>query len=116
MVKLDSFIKESFRHSTDLVINTLEKHQMIFNQSGIITSYINGEIIHSPTTKLIWFLEMVNVHIPVDFFAINEIKICLHNLILRYNIKTESCKLEPNKIICSYVLPPNSGLVFENRV
>ncbi|CAG8757258.1 2973_t:CDS:2, partial [Gigaspora rosea] len=49
--------------------------------------------------------------IPKGRYAINEIKMCLHNLILRDNIKTES-KLERNNMFLC--LPPNSGLVFEN--
>ncbi|RIB00107.1 hypothetical protein C2G38_1994680, partial [Gigaspora rosea] len=52
---------------------------------------------------------------PGRFFAVNEIKICLHKLILKYNIKTESGKIVSPIKIFTYKLPPIAGLIFENR-
>ncbi|RHZ70120.1 hypothetical protein Glove_275g14 [Diversispora epigaea] len=52
---------------------------------------------------------------PGRFFAVNEIKVGLHKLILNYHIKTPSGKIEKKKRIGPYAHPPTAGLIFENR-
>ncbi|CAG8756032.1 6412_t:CDS:2, partial [Gigaspora rosea] len=58
-----------------------------------ITSFSNGKTVHSPATKVdrsfITFGGGRHA-CPGRFFAVNEIKMCLHKLILKYNIRTES--------------------------
>jgi cytochrome P450 len=53
---------------------------------------------------------------PGRQFAINEIKIALHYLLLKYDIrKSSSEKIKP-KIYGAYKLPSDEGLIFEKRV
>jgi hypothetical protein len=49
------------------------------------------------------------------FLAVNETKIFLHKLILKYNISTKSGKIEDKIVIGPYTAPPLSAIVFENR-
>ncbi|CAG8731592.1 38649_t:CDS:10, partial [Gigaspora margarita] len=144
MVKLDCFIKESFRHSTDIaqLMHIMTGDSFTFNNGVTIpkdtafsekyfgktanefqpkrhlTSYSNGKIIHSPATKI--NKSFINFGggkhaCPGRFFAVSEIKMIFHKLILKYKIKTESGKIEPAIIISAFSFPPNSGLIFENR-
>jgi cytochrome P450 len=53
---------------------------------------------------------------PGRFFAINEIKLLLHELILKYKISTKSGKIEEKTFIGPFAKPPQSGVVFENRI
>ncbi|RIB10540.1 cytochrome P450 [Gigaspora rosea] len=153
MVKLDSFIKESLRHSTDIanlphtVITdsytfsngtTIPKGRDVylymkdtafnnkffgetscdFQPQRHITSYPNGKIVHSPATKVdrSFVIFGGGKHAcPGRFFAVNEIKMCLHKLILKYNFRTESGKIVSPTKVSSVYHPPNSALVFENR-
>ncbi|EXX70005.1 cytochrome P450 [Rhizophagus irregularis] len=52
---------------------------------------------------------------PGRFFAIHEAKIIFHKLILRYNIKTKSGKIENKTYLGPSTLPPRGSLIFENR-
>ncbi|RHZ70081.1 hypothetical protein Glove_275g83 [Diversispora epigaea] len=52
---------------------------------------------------------------PGRFFAVNEIKICMHKIILNYHIKTPSGKIEKKVQVGPFVSPPVAGLIFENR-
>ncbi|CAG8555944.1 568_t:CDS:10 [Diversispora eburnea] len=52
---------------------------------------------------------------PGRFFAVNEIKIGMHKLILNYHIKTPSGKIEKKVHLGPLTLPPVAGLIFENR-
>ncbi|RHZ85956.1 hypothetical protein Glove_58g39 [Diversispora epigaea] len=52
---------------------------------------------------------------PGRFFAVNEIKIGMHKLILNYHIKTPSGKIEKKIHSGPLASPPVSGLIFENR-
>ncbi|RIB23035.1 cytochrome P450 [Gigaspora rosea] len=153
MVKLDCFLKESFRHSSDIAMlpHTVVSNSYTFS-NGItvpkgrdvylysqdtafnnklygetsyefqpkrhITSFSNGKTVHSPATKVdrsfITFGGGKHA-CPGRFFAVNEIKICLHKLILKYNIRTESGKIVPSLKISSIKIPPIAGLIFENR-
>ncbi|CAG8470247.1 24026_t:CDS:2, partial [Gigaspora rosea] len=112
MVKLDCFLKESFRHSSD--IETSNE----FQPKRHMTSFSNGKTVHSPATKVdrsfITFGGGKHA-CPGRFFAVNKIKMCLHQLILKYNIRTESGKIVPPITFSSFKIPPISGLIFENR-
>ncbi|RHZ73199.1 hypothetical protein Glove_232g78 [Diversispora epigaea] len=52
---------------------------------------------------------------PGRFFAVNEIKICMHKLILNYHITTPSGKIEKKVYHGPFSLLPVAGLIFENR-
>ncbi|CAG8556264.1 11565_t:CDS:10, partial [Diversispora eburnea] len=52
---------------------------------------------------------------PGRFFAVNEIKVGMHKLILNYHIKTPSGKIEEKVRVGPFAFPPVSGLIFENR-
>ncbi|CAG8720131.1 13507_t:CDS:2, partial [Cetraspora pellucida] len=152
MVKLDCFIKESFRYSIDIAqlphimtdksytFNngaTIPKDREVyiymrdtafskelfgetaneFQPKRHITSNSNGKIVHSQATKLHKsFLTFGGGKhaCPGRFFAVSEIKIFFHMLILKYKIRTESGKIDPCRVMSSFTLPPNSGLIFEN--
>lgn len=153
MIKLECFLKESFRYSTaianlphtvivdsytfsngttipegrdvylymkDTAFNTkfYGDTSNDFQLKRYITSYPNGKIVHSPATKIersfITFGGGKRA-CPGRFFAVNNIKICLHNLILRYNIRTETGKIVPSRKPSLFIFPPDSGLIFENR-
>ncbi|CAG8647832.1 16054_t:CDS:2, partial [Cetraspora pellucida] len=89
-----------------------------FQPKRHLISHSNGNVVHSPATKVDRSLSTFGggKHAcPGRFFAVNEIKICLHKMILKYHIRTESGKIDPTIVKSSILLPPNSGLVFENR-
>ncbi|GBB99239.1 hypothetical protein RclHR1_03460008 [Rhizophagus clarus] len=53
---------------------------------------------------------------PGRYFAINEIKFFMHNMILNYNFRTESGKVEKRKMIGPAALPSTSGIIIEKKV
>ncbi|PKC61212.1 cytochrome P450 [Rhizophagus irregularis] len=53
---------------------------------------------------------------PGRFFAINETKLFLHKVIMKYKVSTESGKIEDKMLIGPSTSPSQGGLVFENRV
>ncbi|CAG8748315.1 15498_t:CDS:10, partial [Gigaspora rosea] len=146
MVKLDCFIKESFRHSTDIaqLMHIMTGDSFTFSNGATIpkgrdvwvymkdtafsekyfgktanefqpkrhlTLYSNGKTIHSPATKI--NKSFINFGggkhaCPGRFFAVSEIKVIFHKLILKYKIRTESGKIEPAIIISALSFPPNS--------
>ncbi|CAG8759180.1 11691_t:CDS:2, partial [Gigaspora rosea] len=144
MVKLDCLIKESLRCSTDIaaIPHILTDNSFTFSREVYvymrdlafnnnffgetsnefqpkrhITSYPNGKTVHLPSTKVdksFMTFGGGKRACPGRFFAINEIKIALHKLILRYKIRTESGKVDPARIILTLAYPPNSGLIFED--
>ncbi|CAG8808979.1 20496_t:CDS:10, partial [Gigaspora margarita] len=153
MVKLDCFLKESFRYSADpaglphtLVSDsytfsngtTIPKGRDVylymkdtafnnrffgetsndFQPNRHITSYRDGKIIHSPATRVdksfITFGGGKHA-CPGRVFAVTEIKMCLHKLILRYKIRTESGKIEPPRVLSLATFPSIAGLIFENH-
>ncbi|RIB28115.1 cytochrome P450 [Gigaspora rosea] len=72
-----------------------------FQPKRQITSYSDGKIVHSSATKIdnSFMVFRGGKHAcPGRFYAVNIIKIFLHESILRYNIRTESGKIEPPKI------------------
>ncbi|RIB23043.1 cytochrome P450 [Gigaspora rosea] len=153
MVKLDCFLKESFRFSLDIAAlphtvvgdsytfsngTTVPKDRDIyvyskdvafnnkffgetsneFQPKRHITSFSNGKTVHSPATKVdrsfITFGGGRHA-CPGRFFAVNEIKMCLHKLILKYNIRTESGKIVSPITKSFFKVAPSVGLTFENR-
>ncbi|RHZ44597.1 hypothetical protein Glove_718g33 [Diversispora epigaea] len=52
---------------------------------------------------------------PGRFFAVSEIKIGLHKLILNYHIRTPSGKVEKKVHYGPFSEPPVAGLIFESR-
>ncbi|CAG8588925.1 5808_t:CDS:2, partial [Gigaspora margarita] len=131
MVKLDCFIKESFRYSTDIgrevyiyMKDTAYSDKFFgetsneFQPKRHITSYPNGKTVHLPATKI--HKSFVNFGggkhaCPGRFFAVNEIKVFFHKLILKYKVRTESGKIVPTRMLSCFAFPSNSGLIFENR-
>ncbi|CAG8554694.1 9302_t:CDS:2, partial [Gigaspora rosea] len=153
MIKLECFIKESFRNSSDFaslphallkdsytfkngatipkgrIVNICTKDVTLssnfygetsknFQPSRHITTYSGGTTIHAPLSKV------DKGHIafgggrracPGRFLATHILKIFMHNLVLRYNIRTKSGKVDPKKIIATFVFQPTSELIFENR-
>ncbi|CAG8724851.1 10295_t:CDS:2, partial [Gigaspora rosea] len=144
MVKLDCFLKESLRYTTDIasVPHTVIGDSYTFSRDVYlymrdtsfsnkfygetshdfqpkrhITSYHNGKIVHSPAHKVDGSFVVFGggKHAcPGRLFAVNEVKMCLHKLILKYNFRTENSKIVPPIILFSVCFPPKSGLVFEN--
>ncbi|CAG8751232.1 25431_t:CDS:2, partial [Gigaspora rosea] len=151
MVKLNCFLKESFRYSSDIAMlpHTVVSNSYTFS-NGItvpkgrdvyvysqdtafnnklygetsnefqpkrhITSFSNGKTVNSPATKVdrSFIIFGGGKHAcPGRFFSVNEIKICLHKLILKYNIRTESGKIVPSLKISSVKIPPIAGLILK---
>ncbi|CAG8659303.1 21658_t:CDS:10 [Cetraspora pellucida] len=52
---------------------------------------------------------------PGRILAVTELKLCLHELILKYHIKTKSGKVDPRWKLSDFWLAPITDLVFENR-
>ncbi|RIA90939.1 cytochrome P450 [Glomus cerebriforme] len=53
---------------------------------------------------------------PGRFFAINEIKFCMHNFILKYNFRTESGKIAEKMRVGPITYPNTNGIIFEKRI
>ncbi|GBB93499.1 hypothetical protein RclHR1_21800002 [Rhizophagus clarus] len=146
MKKLDSFIKESLRHSDDtlnLPHNVISESYTFANgytipKGRIVNLYVDDLLksrdgfgddaeefkpfrfvnANSPATKVDRHYVVFGggKHAcPGRFFAINESKLILHKLILKYNIKTKSGKIENKIYIGPNTLPSWNALVFENR-
>ncbi|CAG8804849.1 5301_t:CDS:1, partial [Gigaspora rosea] len=49
------------------------------------------------------------------FMAVNQIKMVLHNVILKYNVTTETGKIPPKKYSGPVLNRVYDGLVFERR-
>ncbi|RIA93394.1 cytochrome P450 [Glomus cerebriforme] len=52
---------------------------------------------------------------PGRYFAINEVKFFMHNLILKYNFRTESGKIVKKKRFGPMAFPSSEKVIFENR-
>ncbi|CAB4377950.1 unnamed protein product [Rhizophagus irregularis] len=52
---------------------------------------------------------------PGRQLAVNEIKFFLHNIILKYNLRTESGKIEGPNIFGPVKRPSDAGIIFEKR-
>ncbi|RIA99441.1 cytochrome P450 [Glomus cerebriforme] len=53
---------------------------------------------------------------PGRFFAVNELKVALHFIILKYNVKNVSGKRIKPKRIGGFVLPSDDGMIFEKKL
>ncbi|RHZ80794.1 hypothetical protein Glove_132g15 [Diversispora epigaea] len=145
MVKLDSFLRESIRNFSDvagLMHRCMEdsftfKNNTTIPKDRIVYIYLNDSFynkVYGPeprsfqpyyglnnnklATKIDknYYAFGAGKHAcPGRFLAINEIKICVHKLILNYHIKTESGKTDERGYDGPYVLPLNTGIVFEKR-
>ncbi|RHZ44590.1 hypothetical protein Glove_718g34 [Diversispora epigaea] len=145
MVKLDSFLRESLRTFGSVAANPHRcfesytfKNGMTVPKGRIIQTYLSD--IHYNTTAYgpnprsflpfhglennfpasktdrDYFVFGAGKHAcPGRFFAVNEIKIGLHKLILNYHIRTPSGKTEKKLNYGPVALPPVAGLIFENR-
>ncbi|CAG8601487.1 25029_t:CDS:10 [Cetraspora pellucida] len=147
MVKLDSFIKESFRNSDDVLglphlcisksnytfkngyqipegriafLNFLDTHydKEIQGQDPMeFYAYRHLERNASATKierNLIIFGNGKH-SCPGRFLAVNEIKIILHKIILKYNVRTETGKITPKRYFGPILKRTYDGIVFENR-
>uniref|UniRef100_A0A1D1Y8D8 Ent-kaurene oxidase n=1 Tax=Anthurium amnicola TaxID=1678845 RepID=A0A1D1Y8D8_9ARAE len=147
MKKLDSFVKESLRLSSDLVELP---HYMISESYTFSNGFTipGGRIVNLYTSDLLTSKEAFGVDAkefkpyrfvdttnssatkvdrsyivfgggkhacPGRYFAVNETKLFLHKVILKYKISTKSGKVENKLSYGPATLPPQSGLVFENR-
>ncbi|CAI2172017.1 5635_t:CDS:10 [Funneliformis geosporum] len=146
MEKLDSFVKESLRHTGDTITfpHTVIPERYTFSNGYTVPK---GRIINMYTESLLKSKEsygddaeefkpyqFVNKNSPatnVDrsyiifgggkrscpgrFFAVNEIKLALHKLILRYHIETKSGIIENKFILGPITLPPRNSLIFKDR-
>ncbi|CAG8468068.1 10533_t:CDS:10 [Diversispora eburnea] len=145
MVKLDSFLRESLRTFDAVAAfphRCLEsytfKNGMTIPKGRIVQTYLMD--VHYNTTAYgpeprsflpyhglennfsasktdkNYFIFGSGKHIcPGRFFAVNEIKIGMHKLILNYHIKTPSGKIEKKVRYGPLAEPPVTGLIFENR-
>ncbi|RIB00248.1 cytochrome P450 [Gigaspora rosea] len=126
MVKLDCFVKESFRHSADIaslphIVNadsytfsngaTIPKDRDVFLYMQDIN--FNNKFYGETSDD---FQPKRGKHAcPGRVYAVNVIKILLHEAILKYKIRTESGKIELPKIISCFSTSSESSLIFENR-
>ncbi|PKY49256.1 cytochrome P450 [Rhizophagus irregularis] len=145
MKKLDSFIKESFRlsesvatlphvttkdytfsnglqvpkdHSIYLYVDDIyldESLQGPNPQSFEPFRHLNTNASASKVSKNYVVFGGGKHACPGRQLAVNEIKFFLHNIILKYNLRTESGKIEGPKMIGTIKLPSNAGIIFEKR-
>ncbi|GBB90918.1 hypothetical protein RclHR1_01800003 [Rhizophagus clarus] len=146
MVKLDSFVKESLRHngiitslphyvvkdytfSSGLTVPKGRKLRLYFDDM-LKAKESYGEDAeefkpfrflkaNSPATLVerSYIVFGGGKHAcPGRFFAVNEVKLFLHKLILKYKVSTQSGKIEDKIYFGPYSFPSKSGIVFENRV
>ncbi|EXX52863.1 hypothetical protein RirG_249300 [Rhizophagus irregularis DAOM 197198w] len=115
MEKLDSFIKETLRVNVNNVAlqhKTLSSYFTFSNgyqvPKGRLVNICSGEI-HSDK-------ELQGKHTcPGRHFAVNEIKLTLHYLLLKYDIKKASIEKIKPKIYGALKFPSDEGLIFEKR-
>ncbi|CAG8556226.1 11563_t:CDS:10 [Diversispora eburnea] len=124
MMKLDSFLRESFRnfgtvgrivqtYLADIHYNTTAygpEPKSFYPYHGLENNFAA-----SKTDKNYFTFGSGKRACPGRFFAVNEIKTCMHKLILNYHIKTPSGKIEKKIHYGTIAMPPDTGLIFENR-
>ncbi|CAG8539839.1 22110_t:CDS:2, partial [Gigaspora rosea] len=147
MVKLDSFIKESFRNFDDILglphICTVKSFCTLKNGYQIpkgriiylnfLDTHYDEEIQGRDPMKFYAFRHLErnasatkierNLIIfgngkhscPGRFMAVNQIKMVLHMVILKYNVTTETGKIPPKKYSGPILNRVYDGLVFERR-
>ena len=52
---------------------------------------------------------------PGRFFAVNEIKVAMHFMQLRYNVRSVSGKRVDHVMFARFLFPSEEGFVFEKR-
>ncbi|RIA94744.1 cytochrome P450 [Glomus cerebriforme] len=146
MKKLDSFIKESLRH-TDETLSLAHKvvpESFTFSNGytipkGRLVNLFMSDILKSKEAfgddaeefKPFRFVNAKSPATKVDrsyvvfgggrracpgrFFAINESKLILHKVILKYNIKTQNGNIENKVYIGPNTTPSRNPLIYENR-
>ncbi|RHZ60191.1 hypothetical protein Glove_357g5 [Diversispora epigaea] len=145
MVKLDSFVRESFRTFDNIASEphrcmepfTL-KNGMTIPKGRIVQTYLmdihynpeaygpeprtffpnhglENNLSASRTDKNLFMFGSGRHACPGRFFAVNEIKVGLHKIILKYQVKTPSGKTEKKIRVGPVAYPPIAGLIFENR-
>ncbi|GES74477.1 cytochrome P450 [Rhizophagus clarus] len=146
MKKLDSFVRESFRLSGHIVSleHVVLKDYTFSNglqvpKDRIVNIYAEDvyqdESLQGPNPKSFEPFRHVDVNAsaakigknylsfgggkhacPGRYFAINEIKFFMHNMILNYNFRTASGKIEKRRMIGPMALPSSGGIIIEKRV
>ncbi|CAG8624313.1 7116_t:CDS:10, partial [Diversispora eburnea] len=145
MVKLDSFLRESFRTYDSVVAishRCMEsytfKNGMTVPKGRIVSIHLSdihyntkaygpeprsflpyrgleNNLSASKTDKNYLIFGSGRHACPGRFFAVKEIKALMHKLILNYHIKTPSGKIEKKTRVGPISYPPVTGLIFENR-
>ncbi|RHZ44596.1 hypothetical protein Glove_718g32 [Diversispora epigaea] len=145
MVKLDSFVRESLRTFDAVAAIPQKcmdsytfKNGMTIPKGRTVLTYLSdihynttaygpnprsflphhgmeNNIPASKTDKNYFIFGSGKHACPGRFFAVNEIKIGMHKLILKYHIKTPSGKVEKKVFHGPLAEPPITGLIFENR-
>ncbi|RHZ70082.1 hypothetical protein Glove_275g82 [Diversispora epigaea] len=146
MVKLDSFVRESFRNFGTVVAvphRCLDESYTFKNgktipKGRIVQTYLmdihynttaygpepksflpyhglKNNFSASKTDKNYFTFGSGKRACPGRFFAVHEIKMGMHKIILNYHIKTPSGKIEKKIRYGTIGMPPVAGLIFENR-
>ncbi|RIB08159.1 cytochrome P450 [Gigaspora rosea] len=144
MVKLDKFVKESLRLNIDITnvahkciskpYYTFENGYQVPNGRMIYVNFMSlamDEELQGQNSKEFYAYRHDSPAIKLDhnylvfgsgkhacpgrFLAVIVPKIFLHMVMLRYNVRTETGKMKPQKYTGPTVRPFNVGIVFENR-
>ncbi|GBB96360.1 hypothetical protein RclHR1_27360001 [Rhizophagus clarus] len=146
MKKLDSFLRESFRMTGDIIAlphyvledftfsngYQVQKGQVVDIDFSDIH---NDEPMQGQNPESFDAFRHIDVNFPASkvtknfmtfgggkhacpgrFFAVNGIKYFLHNIILNYNFRTESGKVEAKIPFGPIKMPSNKGIIFEKRL
>ncbi|GBC31038.2 uncharacterized protein OCT59_016124 [Rhizophagus irregularis] len=145
MKKLDSFIRESLRlagHILALDHSVLKDYTfsngLQLPKDHIVKIYVDDiyqdELLQGPSPKSFEPFRHLDINVPASkigknfmlfgggkhacpgrHFAINEIKFFMHNIILKYNIYTESGKIEGRKMYGPTAYPSSGVVIIEKR-
>ncbi|CAG8586426.1 11555_t:CDS:10 [Diversispora eburnea] len=124
LVKLDSFIRETLRtfgsagRTIQASLGDVHYNTTTYGpepKSFLPYHGLEKNLPASKTDKNYFIFGTGKYTCPGRFFAVNEIKVCFHKLILKYHIKTPSGKPEKKKVVGPAAHPPYAGLIFENR-
>ncbi|EXX68605.1 sterol 14-demethylase [Rhizophagus irregularis DAOM 197198w] len=146
MKKLDSFIRESLRltgHIVALEHAVLKDHTFLNGlqvpKDRLVYVYVDDvnqdESLQGPNPKSFEPFRHVDANAlaskigknympfgggkhacPGRYFAINEIKFFMHNVILKYNFRTASGKVEERRRVGPLALPSSGAIIIEKRV
>ncbi|CAB5200668.1 unnamed protein product [Rhizophagus irregularis] len=145
MKKLDSFIRETLRltgHILALDHSVLKDYTfsngLQLPKNHTVKIYVDDiyqdELLQGPNPKSFEPFRHIDKNAPASkisknfvlfgagkhacpgrYFAISEIKFFMHNIILKYNIRTESGKIEGRKLYGPTAYPSPSGIIIEKR-